>query len=48
MTNDADEEDGQGGKEDYLEYQVNSDEDSVVFVAAAGEIIPNEDLKARC
>jgi hypothetical protein len=48
VTDDTDEEDGHGGKEDHLEYRVDSDEDGTVFVVAASETVPNKDLKTRC
>jgi hypothetical protein len=47
VTDDADEEDGQGGEEDHLEYGVDSDEDGTVFIVAACETVPNEDLEGK-
>jgi hypothetical protein len=48
VTDDTNEEDSHGGKEDHLEYRVDSDEDGTIFVVAASETVPNKDLKSRC
>lgn len=45
IADDLDEEDGHGSVEDHLEDGVDGDEDGAVFCVAAGETIPDEDLK---
>ena len=44
ITDDIDEEDGEGGIKDDLEEGVDRDEDGAVFAVAAGEVGPDEDL----
>ena len=44
VTDDIDEEDGEGRIKDYLEEGVDCDEDGAIFAVAAGEVGPDEDL----